>query len=196
MTLIRTFAIVLALDVLGLVVTLATGAKDLGHALVIGTPINAPFTFVAVQALIVLTATRYRVVAGLRFLICTISVLSGAFDGSYAAELSAAERALQAGLVSLATLRRSVAASPRRTDAVLAGVLATVSLVQVLLFPITSRPAGVVIALVSTLPIALRRRYPLGAALVGISPWLFPTEDGYLVVGYVAIFLLFYSLAV
>jgi hypothetical protein len=98
--------------------------------------------------------------------------------------------------MSLASLRRSVAASPRRTDAVLAGVLATVSLVQVLLFPITSRPAGVVIALVSTLPIALRRRYPLGAALVGISPWLFPTEDGYLVVGYVAIFLLFYSLAV
>jgi hypothetical protein len=196
MTLIRTFAIVLALDVLGLVVTLATGAEDLGHALVIGTPINAPFTVVAVQALIVLTATRYRVVAGLLFLICTISVLSGAFDGSYAAELSAAERALQAGLVSLASLRRSVAASPRRTDAVLAGVLATVSLVQVLLFPITSRPAGVVIALVSTLPIALRRRYPLGAALVGISPWLFPTEDGYLVVGYVAIFLLFYSLAV
>jgi hypothetical protein len=60
--------------------------------------------------------------------------------------------------MSLASLRRSVAASPRRTDAVLAGVLATVSLVQVLVFPITSRPAGVVIALVSTLPIALRRR--------------------------------------
>jgi signal transduction histidine kinase len=53
-----------------------------------------------------------------------------------------------------------------------------------------------VIALVSTLPVAFRRPYPLAAALVGISPWLFPTEDGYLVVGYVAIFLLFYSLAV
>jgi hypothetical protein len=124
MTLIPTFAIVLALDVLGLVVTLATGAEDLGHALVIGTPINAPFTFVAVQALIVLAATRYRVVAGLLFLICTISVLSGAFDGSYAAELSAAERALQAGLVA-ATAGLGIAAARRvvrpRTVAVAVG---------------------------------------------------------------------------
>jgi hypothetical protein len=112
MTLTRTFAIVLALDVLGLVVTLATGAEDLGHALVIGTPINAPFTFVAVQALIVLAATRYRVVAGLLFLICTISVLSGAFDGSYAADLSAADRALQAGLVA-ATAGLGIAAARR-----------------------------------------------------------------------------------
>jgi signal transduction histidine kinase len=79
---------------------------------------------------------------------------------------------------------------------VLAGVLAAISLVQVLVFPITSRPAGVAIALVSTLPVAFRRPHPLAAALVGISPWLFPTEDGYLVVGYVTIFLLFYSLAV
>jgi hypothetical protein len=112
MTLIPTFAIVLALDVLGLVVTLATGAEDLGHALVIGTPINAPFTFVAVQALIVLAATRYRVVAAVLFLLCTISVLSGAFDGSYAAELSAADRALQAGLVA-ATAGLGIAAARR-----------------------------------------------------------------------------------
>ena len=95
-----------------------------------------------------------------------------------------------------AALRRSVAASPRRTDAVLAGLLAAVSLAQVLVFPITSRPAGVVIALGCTLPIAFRRAHPLGAALVGIAPWVYPTEDGYLIFGYVAVFLLFYSLAV
>jgi hypothetical protein len=58
MTLTRIFAAVLALDVLGLAVTLISGNEDLIHALVIGTPINAPFTFVAVQALIVLAATR------------------------------------------------------------------------------------------------------------------------------------------
>ena len=60
MTLTRIFAAVLALDVLGLAVTLIAGNEDLVHALVIGTPINAPFTFVAVQALIVLAATRHR----------------------------------------------------------------------------------------------------------------------------------------
>ena len=42
MTVTRTFAIVLALDVVGLIVTLATGAEGLAHALVIGTPISAP----------------------------------------------------------------------------------------------------------------------------------------------------------
>jgi hypothetical protein len=60
MTLTRIFAAVLALDVLGLAVTLISGNEDLVRALVVGTPINAPFTFVAVQALIVLAATRHR----------------------------------------------------------------------------------------------------------------------------------------
>jgi hypothetical protein len=91
---------------------------------VIGTPINAPFTFVAVQALIVLAATRYRVVAAVLFLLCTISVLSGALDGSYAADMSAAERALQAGLVA-ATAGLGIAAARRvvrpRTVAVAVG---------------------------------------------------------------------------
>ncbi len=59
MTLTRIFAIVVALDVLGLVVPLASGAERLGHALVIGTPINAPLTFVAVQALLVFAALRH-----------------------------------------------------------------------------------------------------------------------------------------
>lgn len=99
MTLTRIFAAVLALDVLGLVVTLAAGREDLLHTLVVGTPINAPFTFVAVQALIVLAATRHRAGAAVRALLCTVSVVSGAFDGSYATDLPAADRVLQLSLV-------------------------------------------------------------------------------------------------
>jgi len=99
MTLTRIFAAVLALDVLGLVVTLAAGNEDLLHTLVIGTPINAPFTFVAVQALMVYAATRHRAGAAVLTLLCLISVVSGASDGSYAADLSAAERVLQLGIV-------------------------------------------------------------------------------------------------
>ena len=53
MTLTRLFAAVLALDLLGLIVALAAGGHGLAHVLVVGTPLNAPFTFVAVQALFV-----------------------------------------------------------------------------------------------------------------------------------------------
>jgi signal transduction histidine kinase len=95
----------------------------------------------------------------------------------------------------LATLRRSVAASPRRTDAVVAAALATISVAQALSLPIAPRAVGVAIALFSTVPIAFRRPHPVAAAVVGIMPWAIPT-DGYLVVGYVAVFLLFYTLAV
>ena len=94
----------------------------------------------------------------------------------------------------LASLRRSVAASPRRTDAVVAAVLATISLAQVIAFPIAPRAVGVVIALCATVPIAFRRPHPVAAAVVGLVPWAIET-DGYLVVGYVAVLLLFYSLA-
>jgi signal transduction histidine kinase len=94
----------------------------------------------------------------------------------------------------LASLRRSVAASPRRTDAVVAAVLAAISLAQVLTFPIADRPLGVAIALCSTVPIAFRRPHPVAAAVIGVLPWAIPT-DGYLVVGYVAVILLFYMLA-
>lgn len=99
MTLTRIFVAVLALDVLGLAVTLATGSEDLVHALFVGTPINAPFTFVAVQALAVLAATRHRAGGVVLVLLCVVSVVSGAEDGSYAAGLGAAERAIQVGLV-------------------------------------------------------------------------------------------------
>jgi hypothetical protein len=98
MNLVRTFTIVLALDLLGLTVALATGT-DLGHALITGTSINAPFTFVAVQALIVLAATRHRAGAIVLAVLCTISIASGFSDGSFADDLSAAERAIQIALV-------------------------------------------------------------------------------------------------
>ena len=110
MTLARIFAIVLALDVVGLVVTLATGAEGLANARVIGTPINAPFTFVAVQALLVFSALRHRAGAAVLFVLCVISVVSGAEDGSYAADLSAAERAIQLGIVA-ATVALGAAAA-------------------------------------------------------------------------------------
>ena len=117
MTLTRIFAAVLALDVLGLAVTLISGNEELVRALVIGTPINAPFTFVAVQALVVLAATRHRAGAAVLALLCLVSVVSGASDGSYAADLSAAERTLQLALVAatavLGTYALRAAVRPR-----------------------------------------------------------------------------------
>jgi signal transduction histidine kinase len=86
-------------------------------------------------------------------------------------------------------------ATDRRTDAVVAAVLASISIAQVLLFPIAPRAVGVAIALCSTVPIAFRRPHPVAATLVGLIPWAIPT-DGYLIVGYVAVILLFYMLAV
>jgi signal transduction histidine kinase len=83
---------------------------------------------------------------------------------------------------------------PHRDDAAVAVVLALVSLAQVLvLLPIGSRWAGAVVALGSTLPIAWRRTHPVAAAVAGSLPWLIPT-DGFLLVGYVAVFFLYYSL--
>jgi hypothetical protein len=99
MTLTRIFAAVLALDVLGLTITLAAGREDLIHALTAGTPVNAPFTFVAVQALVVLAATRHRAGAAVLAALCLLSLVSGAFDGSYATDLAAADRVLQLSLV-------------------------------------------------------------------------------------------------
>jgi signal transduction histidine kinase len=87
------------------------------------------------------------------------------------------------------------ALATRRIDAVVAAALAAVSLAQVLIVPIAPRPVGVVIALASTIPIAFRHTHPVGALIAGTAPWLIPT-DGYLLVGYVAVFLLLYSFAV
>jgi signal transduction histidine kinase len=82
---------------------------------------------------------------------------------------------------------------PHRTDALIAAALAIPSLVQVLVAPIAPRPVGVLIALANTVPIAWRRRYPAAAALTAAAAWCLHT-DGYIVLGYVAAFILFYSL--
>jgi hypothetical protein len=100
MTFTRLFSLVLALDVLGMLVS----GDELGHALLVGTPISAPFTFVAVQGLAVLAATRHRAGAAVLALLCLISVVSGASDGSYAADLAAGERAIQIGIVASTAL--------------------------------------------------------------------------------------------
>ena len=60
--------------------------------------------------------------------------------------------------------------------------------------PIAATPVAILIALGVTLPIALRRSRPLLAAFLGTLPWYIPT-DGYVIVGYVAIFVLMYSVA-
>ena len=83
---------------------------------------------------------------------------------------------------------------PPRTDVVLALALAVPSLAQVLLVPIAPRAVGVLVALGSTLPIAWRRVNPSAAAVAGTLIWIVPT-DGYVYLGYVAAFVLFYSLA-
>jgi signal transduction histidine kinase len=82
----------------------------------------------------------------------------------------------------------------RRFDLVLALALAVPSVVQVLIWPIAPRPVGVLIALWTTLPIAWRRRRPLAAAFALTLPAFYPT-DGYIVFGYVAYFIAFYSAA-
>src|SRR4051794_126238 len=82
----------------------------------------------------------------------------------------------------------------RHVDALLAVALAIPSLVQVLVQPIASRPVGILIALGTTLPLAWRTTHPAAAALAGSLIWLVPA-DGYVMLGYVAAFVLYYSLA-
>jgi signal transduction histidine kinase len=89
-------------------------------------------------------------------------------------------------------LRRAL--SSERADAVTALALAVPALVQVLVAPIAARGVGVVVALGSTVPIAWRRTRPAAAAAAGATVWLIPTT-GFVYLGYVSAFLLFYSLA-
>src|SRR3954471_2273200 len=67
------------------------------------------------------------------------------------------------------------------------------SLAQVLLVPIAPRPVGVVVALMSVVPLAWRRTAPAAAAVVGSAAFLIPTHDGFLVLGYVVAAILFFS---
>src|SRR4051812_43227411 len=93
----------------------------------------------------------------------------------------------------IAARRTRAAAALADRDVRIALVLAVLALVQVLfLLPIAPRAIGAVIALGSTLPIAWRRSHPVAAALAGAAPWLIPSE-GFILVGYVAAFCLFYG---
>src|SRR4051795_9255992 len=84
----------------------------------------------------------------------------------------------------------------RRNDLLIAAGLAAASLLQVtVVYPIASAPVGVAVALGTTLPIAFRRSHPVAATVFASLVWLVPT-DGYLFLGYVAAFVLYYSLAV
>src|SRR4051794_11034939 len=82
----------------------------------------------------------------------------------------------------------------RRADVLLALLLAVPSVVQAVVWPIAAMPVSVLIALCSTLPIAWRRTHPIVATLIGTAVWFIPT-DGYIVTGYIAAFILYYSLA-
>ena len=66
-------------------------------------------------------------------------------------------------------------------------------LAQVLLVPIAPRPVGVLVALLSVVPLAWRRTAPATAAVVGSAAFMIPTHDGYLVLGYVVAVILFFS---
>ncbi len=93
----------------------------------------------------------------------------------------------------LERLRCALAERPSRVDAALAAAFCGVSLLQVLLDPIASRPVSVLVAVGSTLPLAWRRRRPALAALAGSAVWLIPTT-GFLYLGYVVAVLLFFAL--
>src|SRR3954447_5348942 len=88
---------------------------------------------------------------------------------------------------------RSWTRAPRGDVLLAAGFLA-VSLVQVAVAPIAAPAVSVLVAVVSTVPLAWRRACPSAAALVGTLVWLIPTPGGYLLLGYVVAVLLFYSL--
>jgi len=79
-------------------------------------------------------------------------------------------------------------------DLLLAVALALVALTQAALSPIASVPVAVLIALLTTMPVAVRRTHPVVAALVTTAAGLIPS-NGYVYVGYVVAFIVFYSVA-
>jgi len=86
------------------------------------------------------------------------------------------------------------ALSPLSRDRLLAALLAAIAVGQALAAPIASLPVGLAIALLTTVPVAWRRRAPVAAALVTTAAGLIPS-DGYVFVGYVVAFIVFYSAA-
>ena len=94
------------------------------------------------------------------------------------------------GWVTLAPMAR-----PPRTDLLLALGLAALCLLQVtVVYPIASPAVGVLVALGDDAAGRWRRTHPVAATVAGSLAWLIPT-DGYLFLGYVVAFLLYYSLA-
>src|SRR5262249_29559202 len=70
---------------------------------------------------------------------------------------------------------------------------AALAVAQALRWPVVSKPAGVALALVATLPIAWRRTRPVAAALIGSAVWFVPTD--FVALGFAPAVVLFYSLA-
>ncbi len=84
-------------------------------------------------------------------------------------------------------------ARPTRADVVLAAAFLALSLVQVAVAPIASPVVSVLVALGFAVPVAWRSVHPVAAALAMTAVWLVPTE-GFLLLGYVMVALVFYSL--
>jgi signal transduction histidine kinase len=86
------------------------------------------------------------------------------------------------------------AVTPIARDRLLAALLAAIAVAQALVAPIAATAVGLAIALLTTLPVAWRRSVPVAAALISTAAGLIPS-DGYVYVGYVVAFVVFYSLA-
>ncbi len=99
------------------------------------------------------------------------------------------------GGITLARMNRAVTWTRARGDLVLAVVLTIAALAQAAIAPIAATPVAVLIALATTAPVAVRRTRPVLAALVSTGAGLIPS-DGYVYVGYVVAFIVFYSVAV
>jgi hypothetical protein len=78
-------------------------------------------------------------------------------------------------------------------DVALAVAFCALSLLQVVEDPIAGPVTSLLVAVVSTVPLAFRSVAPVPAAVVGTAIWLVPTPQGYLLLGYVAAALLYYS---
>jgi signal transduction histidine kinase len=92
-------------------------------------------------------------------------------------------------------IREALRRNPAGGDALLAAPLVAAAIAQALMASIADDLAtGLAIALLTTVPVAFRRSRPVTAALVSAAAGLIPS-DGYVYVGYVAAFIVFYSVA-
>lgn len=82
---------------------------------------------------------------------------------------------------------------PSGRDWGIAALLGVPSVAQVVLDPIATVPVGLLVAVVSTAPLAWRRAAPVAAAAVGTSAWLVPTSEGFLYLGFAIAAVLFFA---